>query len=169
MRLGLSSRWLVLSYLALLSPFPLGAEETSSKAAHRFVYRGVPAILSHCSRPLPPLSCTHGKLLKAGPLQHLQSSNTGERFTYQEFTYDGMALVYRAKDVVSLNISKSTWPGYMNLKVGVSRLEVIRALGKPAVESDESIEYRVNEDWVQFTIEPNSRRVAGIQWNFYYD
>lgn len=80
-----------------------------------------------------------------------------------------MALVYRAKDVVSLNISKSTWPGYMNLKVGVSRLEVIRALGKPAVESDESIEYRVNEDWVQFTIEPNSRRVAGIQWNFYYD
>jgi hypothetical protein len=146
-----------------------------SNAARAFIEQGVAHVLAGCSKPYPPKTCPHGRRVKVGPLQHFRDQNSGAPFDYQKVEYAGMAMTYRAGEVVALTVSSAAWPVRHGLVVGVPFERVTARLGEPmalqdgGVPAEEIALYCHGEDCVTFTIGRSSGRVVRIAWDFYYD
>jgi hypothetical protein len=146
-----------------------------SNAARAFIAKGVAHVLAGCSKPYPPKTCPHGRRVKVGPLQRYRDQNSGVPFEYRKVEYEGLAMTYRAHEVVELTVSSAAWPVRHGLVVGVPFERVTARLGQPmalqdgGVPAEEVALYCHGEDCVTFTIERRSGRVAKIAWAFYYD
>ena len=148
-------------------------DEILSPRARQFLNTGVATALRSCSHPWPPRHCQHGKLLLAGAVQKLLSSNSGEPYTYQELQYDGMRMVYRADEVVVLELTKPSWPKVFGLGVGSAIGEVSKALGTPTASDtnggNQVLTYCDMENCVSFSTKDSSGVVSTVSWMFYYD
>lgn len=172
MRIGFCAiKFLIPALLGMAAFSVLASEGASlSKAAERFIDRGADFVLKDCRQPLPVRACSQGKLVRVGPLQRLVDSNSGERFTYQEFEFAGMRYDFRDGRVVILTVTGSQWPAYSNLGVGSARSKVLAALGRPTSLDGSMVEYCKESvsDCVTFTFD-RTGVATSVSWGFYYD